>query len=119
MSKIKSKRERRERAKRRKKEKKLGTAERPRLSVFKSSKHIWCQLVDDKEHKTIVSASDLELNLKQKMTKKEIAKEVGKLIAKKALQNNIKKIVFDRSGYKYHGRIKALAEGAREGGLEF
>lgn len=108
-----------------------GTAERPRISVFRSHKHIYAQLVDDQKRRTLVAASDQELKKvkKQKpktqikeggMTRKvAIAYEVGKLVAEKALAKKIKKAVFDRGRYKYHGRVKAVAEGAREGGLEF
>ncbi|KPJ57305.1 50S ribosomal protein L18 [Parcubacteria bacterium DG_74_2] len=95
-----------------------GTKNSPRLCVFRSSKHIYCQLIDDKERKTISAASDLELKEKNRK-KMEIAKEVGKLIAKRAKKLKIEKIVFDSAGYRYHGRVKALAEGAREGGLKF
>jgi len=110
---------RREKRKKRTRAKTFGTKERPRLCVFRSLKHIYAQIVDDTEGKTLVSASDLELKKKKGMKKVEIAKEVGKLIAKKALEKKIEKVSFDRSGYKYHGRVKALAEGAREGGLKF
>jgi large subunit ribosomal protein L18 len=97
-----------------------GTQERPRLCVFRSNKHIYAQLIDDEKGHVLLAASDLEFKkTKSKKTKVDIAFEVGKLIAQKALQKNIKKVVFDRGGYKYHGRIKALAEGARKGGLEF
>lgn len=90
----------------------------PRLSVFKSSQHIYAQLVDDDLNaKTLVSASSLEL--KAKTVKTMTATEVGKLIAKKAIAKKIEKVVFDRSGFKYHGRIKALAEAARKAGLHF
>ncbi len=95
-----------------------GTADRPRLSVFRSNKNIYAQLVDDEKGKILVSIKKSEVKSK-KMKKSEIAKELGVLIAKKAVEQNIKKAVFDRGGYKYHGRVKALAEGAREGGLEF
>lgn len=95
-----------------------GTKSRPRLFVFRSAKHIYCQLIDDEKGRTILAASDFELK-KGKRKKVEIAKEVGKLIAKKAKKLKIEKVVFDRGGYKYHGRVKALAEGAREGGLKF
>lgn len=88
----------------------FGTKERPRLSVFKSNKHIFAQLINDEKGKTLASASDLKL---------KTASEVGKLIAEKARELKIEKVVFDRGGDKYHGRIKALAEGAREGGLKF
>ncbi len=94
-----------------------GTAEVPRVCVFRSSKHIYTQLIDDENSKIIASASDLKL--KGKKNKLLKAKEVGKMIAKKAEELKIKKVVFDRGGYKYHGRVKALAEGAREGGLIF
>ncbi len=87
-----------------------GTAERPRLSVFKSNKYIYTQLVDDENGKILVAASDK--NLKS-------AYEVGKLLAKKAAEKGIKKVIFDRSGYKFHGAILELAKGAREGGLKF
>ncbi len=98
-----------------------GTKEQPRLSVFRSNKHIFLQLIDDSSQKTLVSASDLKINLSAggKGTKTEIAKEVGKELAKLAKAKKIKKVVFDRGGYKYHGRVKASAEGAREGGLSF
>ncbi|MEA3399258.1 MAG: 50S ribosomal protein L18 [Patescibacteria group bacterium] len=93
-----------------------GTAERPRLSVFRSNNSIYAQLIDDVKEKTIVSSSDLNV---KKGTKTEKAKEVGKELAKKAIEKKIKQVVFDRSGFKYIGRIKALADAAREGGLEF
>jgi large subunit ribosomal protein L18 len=109
----------RERKKKKIRMKTFGTKKRPRLCVFRSLKHIYAQIIDDEVSKTLVSASDLELKNKQKLKKVEIAKEVGKLIAKKALEKKIKKVSFDRGGYQYHGRVKALAEGAREGGLEF
>jgi len=95
-----------------------GTKARPRLSVFRSLKHTNAQIIDDLSGKTLVSVNDLELKVK-KGKKLEKAKAVGLLIAKKAQEKKIKKVVFDRAGHKYHGRIKALAEGAREGGLEF
>jgi large subunit ribosomal protein L18 len=94
-----------------------GTAERPRLTVFRSNKGIYVQLVDDADSKTLISASSIEL--KETQFNMSVAKEVGKLIAKKAVENNIKTVIFDRNGYLYHGKIKALAEGAREGGLNF
>jgi large subunit ribosomal protein L18 len=115
----KEKIKRRERRKKRSREKTFGTKERPRLCVFRSLKHIYAQIVDDTEGKTLVSASDLELKEKKKLKKVEIAREVGRLIAKKAIKKKIEKVAFDKSGYKYHGKIKALAEGAREGGLKF
>ena len=100
-----------------------GTAKVPRLCVFRSAKHIYAQLIDDEKGMTISSASDLEIKKMKGKPKKEKAKEVGKLIAKKAKNlpagRQVEKVVFDRGGYKYHGRIKSLAEGAREGGLIF
>lgn len=95
-----------------------GTSDRPRLFVSRSNQHIYAQLVDDSSAKILISASDKDLKSK-KGKKSEIAKEVGKLIAKKAIENKIEKVVFDRGGILFHGRIKALAEGAREGGLIF
>lgn len=94
-----------------------GVAERPRLSVFKANSHIYAQLIDDTVGKTLVAASSKDIKVKAK--KSDIAKEVGKLVASKALAKSIKAVKFDRGGFSYHGRIKSLAEGAREGGLEF
>ena len=97
-----------------------GTTERPRLSVFRSNKHIYVQLVDDAKGHTLVAASSLEEELKDKVGGTiEGAKTLGTLVAKRALAKNISLIVFDRSGYLYHGRVKALADVAREGGLKF
>ena len=114
----------------------FGTKERPRLCVFKSNKHIYAQLVDDDKGRTLVGASDLELKKpktppqrgearsmklsgKNQRPKTDVAKEIGKLIAQKAQDLKIEEVVFDRGGYQYHGRVKALADGAREGGLKF
>ncbi len=94
-----------------------GTAKRPRLSVFRSNKGMYLQLIDDEKSKTIASASILEI--KSKAGKIDVGTELGKLIAKKAGAKKIKEVVFDRGSYKYHGRVKAVAEGAREGGLKF
>ncbi len=96
----------------------IGTAQRPRLSVFRSCAHIYAQIIDDQTGRTIVSASDLKMK-KDKNTKSDLAKKVGIEIAKKAKEKNITKVVFDRGGHKFHGRVKLLAEGAKEGGLEF
>lgn len=96
----------------------FGTKNKPRLSVFRSNKHIFLQLIDDQARRTIVSANDLEIN-KKKNKKIDLAREVGKKLAGFAKEKKIKKVVFDRGGYKYHGRVKAAAEGAREGGLIF
>lgn len=133
------KRKKRFRRHRRVRAKLFGTADRPRLCVFRSNKHIYAQLIDDEKGHTLASASDLELDRKtekQKNKKTEKLKEekkeekirrgkvaiayvVGRLIAKKAKKMKIEKIGFDRGGYKYHGRVKAVAEGARNGELEF
>ena len=94
-----------------------GTSTRPRLTVFRSNKHIFAQLIDDTKSETIVSASDS--GKEAKGTKREKAAAVGKLIATKALKKGIKRIVFDRGSYKYHGRVAELAEAARKEGLEF
>lgn len=94
----------------------FGTGSRPRLVVFRSTKDTYAQLVDDQTKKTIISSSTLKI---KKGTKSEKAKEAGIELAKKALEAKITSIIFDRAGYKYHGRTKALAEGAREGGLKF
>lgn len=96
-----------------------GTAERPRLSVFRSSKHMYAQLIDDVAGKTLVSFSSAKVDGLKSTSNCDAAKAVGANIANAAKSKNITKIVFDRSGYVYHGRIKALAEGAREAGLEF
>ncbi len=97
-----------------------GTAERPRLVVFRSNMHMYVQIIDDLTGSTIVSASTLKLdNNKKCACNKEKAAEVGKAIAKLALEKNIKSVVFDRNGYLYHGKIKSLADSARENGLEF
>jgi large subunit ribosomal protein L18 len=118
-----------------------GTSKRPRLCVFKSNKHIYAQLIDDEKGRTLATASDQNLKSKAKGQKPEVQVkskklkekkekvtrtgkvaidfEVGKLIADKAIKNKIEKVVFDKAGYRYQGRVKALAEGAREGGLNF
>lgn len=93
----------------------VGSKERPRLSVFRSTQHIYAQIIDDLDSKTLASSNDLKL----KGTKVEKARLVGEDLAKKAKAKKIEKIVFDRGGFKYHGRIAALAEGARKGGLDF
>jgi large subunit ribosomal protein L18 len=112
--------ERRERIKKGIRKKISGTAERPRLSVYRSNKEIYAQLVDDETGRTLVSCSSKlkELSL-QPATKTERSSSVGKLLAVRALAAGIDKVVFDRNGYRYHGRVKALADGAREGGLIF
>ena len=95
-----------------------GTAARPRLNVFRSAKHIYAQLIDDVAGVTLVSASSMEKGFEGFGGNKEAAKKVGMTIAQKAQEKGISEIVFDRSGYLYHGRVKELAEGAREGGLK-
>lgn len=99
-----------------------GTTERPRLCVYRSSKNIYAQIIDDVNGTTLISASTKEKELASKvaeMTKVEASKEVGAALAKRAIEKNIDTVVFDRGGYIYHGRIKSLAEGARENGLKF
>ena len=93
-----------------------GTPERPRLVVFRSQKHIYAQLVDDTQQRTLATVSDLGI---EQGKKGERAAEVGRLIAERAKSAGITRVVFDRAGYRYHGRIKAVADGARKGGLEF
>ncbi len=94
-----------------------GTGSRPRLAVFRSLQHIYAQLIDDEKGQTLLQVSDKEI--KEKMTKSQRARAVGKLLAEKAKAQKITVVVFDRGGFLYHGRVKELAEGAREGGLKF
>ena len=96
-----------------------GTAERPRLSVFRSENHIYAQIIDDVAGTTLVSASTVEKGFEGSGGNVEAAAEIGKKVAAKALEKGITEVVFDRGGNVYHGRVKALAEGAREGGLKF
>jgi len=99
-----------------------GTMERPRLTISRSMRNIYAQVVDDSVGKTVCAASSLSKEVdREKLSgsKIELSKEVGKLVAEKALKKGIKKVVFDKGGYKYHGRVKALADAAREAGLEF
>ena len=96
-----------------------GTAERPRLCVYRSNTNLYVQVIDDVAGNTLVQASTLDKEIKIKHANKEAAKELGTLIAKRAADKKIKTVVFDRGGYIYHGRVKALAEAAREAGLEF
>ncbi|MEQ8909320.1 MAG: 50S ribosomal protein L18 [Vicingaceae bacterium] len=115
-----SKLKRRTRIKRRIRKVVEGTAERPRMSVYRSNKEIYVQLIDDMEGKTLLSVSSRDKELAStKGTKIEIATQVGKQAAEKAKAAGIKGVAFDRNGYLYHGRVKALADGAREGGLNF
>ena len=97
-----------------------GTAERPRLAIFRSSRHIYAQVIDDLANKTLLGTSDLGFEAGgDDADKKATAKKVGAAIAKKCLEKGIDKVVFDRAGFKYHGRVSALADGAREAGLKF
>lgn len=114
--------ERRLRIKRRIRKRISGSAQRPRMSVFRSNKQIYAQLIDDQTGVTLVSASSMEKEIAEKsaaITKTEVAKLVGKLAAERALAKGISEVVFDRNGYLYHGRVQNLADAAREGGLKF
>lgn len=108
-----------ERRKKRIRAKIFGTAKRPRLSVFRSNTHIYSQVINDEKAQTLASFSDLKIKKAGTMNKVQQAGLVGEGLAKAALAKKIKKVIFDRNGFIYHGRIKALAEGARKGGLEF
>lgn len=110
---------RRNRIKRRTRKSTFGTAERPRLAVYRSNKGISCQIINDEEGKTLVAASSQEKDFESSENKIGQAKAVGQLIGERAKAAQIESIVFDRSGYLYHGRVKSLAEGAREAGLKF
>ena len=99
-----------------------GTAERPRLNIFRSSKHIFAQVIDDSKGHTLAQASTLDADIRtqaKELTKVEEAKRFGKLVAERAQAAGIKQVVFDRGGFRYHGRVKALADASREAGLEF
>jgi large subunit ribosomal protein L18 len=113
----------RERRHRRVRRRVSGTSERPRLNVFRSAMHIYAQIIDDTRGHTLASASTLDPEVKAQLSnglkKVDEARIVGRILAQRALAQGIRKVVFDRGGYKYHGRVKALADGAREGGLEF
>ena len=97
----------------------VGTPERPRLNVFRSAKHIYAQIIDDKNGVTLAAASSMDKDFEGQGGNREAAQKVGAAIAKKAIEKGITEVVFDRGGYIYHGRVQALAEGAREGGLKF
>jgi len=116
MNKLKSKNQARVQRKKRIRAKVSGSATKPRISVFRSLRNLKIQVIDDVQGKTLVSAGIKESKLKNTV---EGAKKLGKILAEKCLKADIKKVVFDRSGYKFHGKIKAIAEGAREGGLIF
>jgi large subunit ribosomal protein L18 len=99
-----------------------GTPERPRLNVFRSSQHIYAQVIDDQDGRTLVAASSLDPQLREELARganKDAAKKVGEALAQRALDKGITEVVFDRGGYLFHGRVKALADGAREKGLKF
>ncbi len=114
-----TKNDRRERIKMRIRKKVSGTAEMPRLSIFRSNRDIYAQIINDKEGKTLVFASSKEKSFTVQGTKTEKSAQVGKILAERAKAAGIERVVFDRNGYLYHGRVKALADGAREGGLKF
>lgn len=119
---VKSKKDKLKRRHLRVRKKVFGTPERPRLNVFRSLNHIYAQIIDDTTGRTLVSASSVEPEFKAKEKtggNVKAAALVGRMIAERALAKGIKKVAFDRGGYLYHGRVKALAEGAREGGLDF
>jgi large subunit ribosomal protein L18 len=123
--KIKTSEDRRHRIKLRLRKRMTGTVERPRLTVFRSLSHIYVQVIDDMSGKTLVAASSIEpsvkggLNAKERGSNRAGAQAIGKLVAERALAKGIKQVVFDRNGFLYHGRIRAVAEAAREAGLEF
>lgn len=116
---LKSKRQRRKRSIRKKI---LGTPTRPRLSVYRSNKHIYAQIIDDLNGHTLASASSVDSEARDEVAeleKEEQARQIGKIVAQRAQEKGIEKVVFDRNGFIYHGRVAAVADGAREGGLEF
>jgi large subunit ribosomal protein L18 len=117
------KRYRRERAHKRLRQRVVGTSERPRLAVFKSERYVYAQVIDDDQGRTLASAASLEPELKGRLAgtgaNRNAAKAVGETLAERAIAKGIKKVVFDRGGYRYHGKIKELAEAARAKGLEF
>ena len=117
-----NRREARERRRRHVRKHVFGTPERPRLNVFRSLNHIYAQIIDDTEGHTLTSASTVDTEIREQMdgkTKTEQAQVGGRVLGERALDKGIKKVVFDRAGYKFHGRVKALAEAAREAGLDF
>lgn len=116
---LKNKRQRRKRSIRKKI---FGTPQRPRMSVYRSNKHIYVQVIDDLNGHTVASASTVDADSREgvaELDKQEQAHEIGKIVAERAKQEGIEKVVFDRNGFVFHGRVAAVAEGAREGGLEF
>lgn len=119
MPRIKTKEDAREQRRKRIRTRLQGTSERPRLSVFRSLNHIYVQAIDDATGTTLISASTMEIGADKKKGNKDAAKQVGELVARKCKERGIQAVVFDRSGYLYHGRIKALADAARAAGLKF
>ena len=122
MEKLSERETARKRRHQRVRERVIGTSQRPRFNVFRSLRHIYAQVIDDSRGHTLAAASTLDPELKDKvkgLAKTEQAKLVGGLLAQRALERGVKKVAFDRGGYQYHGRVKSLAEAAREGGLEF
>ncbi len=119
IGKIRNRAKRRFRSHLRVRKKVIGTAERPRLVVFRSLKHIYAQLIDDEKGHTIAAASDVEKTLNSEGNKTASGFAVGKKLGERAKEAGVSKVVFDRAGYPYHGRVKAVAEGARDAGLEF
>jgi large subunit ribosomal protein L18 len=115
----KEKRAKRESRRRRIRARVIGDAAKPRLSVFRSNQYVWAQIIDDTKGTTLVSASSKDIAAKKGQSKAAVAKQTGADLAKKAVEKGIKTVVFDRGGYRYHGRIKEFAEGAREKGLQF
>lgn len=112
----------REKRKARIRKKLIGTSDRPRLSVFRSAKHVYAQIIDDKAGATLATASSVEATFKEQAkfeSKKAAAAYIGRMVAQRALEKGIKQVVFDRNGFLYHGRIKAISDGAREAGLDF
>lgn len=119
MPKTKSSKERRQRVHRGLRKKINGTTAKPRLSVYRSNKHIYAQLIDDIAAHTLAAASSREGGIEEEGSRTEQSRRVGELLAERAQEAGVQQVVFDRSGYPYHGRIEALANGAREGGLQF
>jgi large subunit ribosomal protein L18 len=119
MPRIKTKEDAREQRKKRIRTKVMGTSQKPRLSVFRSLNHIYVQAIDDVTGQTLISASTMEIGSDKKKGNRDAAKLVGELVARKCKEQGIAAVVFDRSGYLYHGRVKALAEAARAAGLKF
>ena len=118
MDKVKQRRIHKLKRKRRIRKKIFGTADRPRLSVFRSASHVYCQVIDDNAGKTLVSASSFNKGEK-KRANLDVCSEIGQLVAKRCKEKDIGSVVFDKNGNVYHGRVKAVADGAREGGLKF